>query len=117
MADIWKHTLKTMGFDSIQIFENAHGVMEELETELPAIILMDINLRGSISGLELTALLTEKYPSIKILMVTIHNETSYIEKAISAGASGYITKNSSIAQFKSSLEAILEGGTSFPTLP
>lgn len=106
-----------MGFGSIQIFENAHGVMETVASQLPAIILMDINLRGSISGLELTALLTEKYPSIKILMVTIHNETSYIEKAIAAGASGYITKNSSISQFKTSLETILSGGTSFPTLP
>jgi len=65
----------------------------ELASKLsPDIVFMDIKMPG-IKGIEATRLLCEKHPEIKIIMLTVYDDTSYITQAIEAGASAYVLKN------------------------
>ena len=113
IADIWKRTLEKEGFEVIKVFEHAENIEDEIIYDQPDIILMDINLRGAKTGLDLTLSLLDRDPSLKILMLTIHNETSYVQKAINAGARGYVTKNASIVELKNAINAISGGGNYF----
>lgn len=109
IADIWQATLVEEGFDFIEVIRNADEVEEKVLNISPDIILMDINLPGKKNGLELTDHLLQKDPSLKILILTIHTEPTYIHRALYSGAKGYVTKNSSLSELKIAINEILNG--------
>jgi DNA-binding NarL/FixJ family response regulator len=109
IADIWQATLVEEGFDFIEVIRNADEVEEKVLNISPDIILMDINLPGKKNGLELTDHLLQKDPSLKILILTIHTEPTYIHRALHSGAKGYVTKNSSLSELKIAINEILNG--------
>jgi len=65
--------------------------IEQLET-LPDIALIDMNM-PEMNGVELNAALRVKYPSIKVIVLSVHGEERYMSKMIEAGACGYLKKN------------------------
>ncbi len=73
------------------------------------IILMDIRM-PIMDGCLATKLIKEKYPQIKILILTTFKDEDYIEEAIRNGASGYLLKNSSPQLIYTSLKTTYNGG-------
>jgi DNA-binding NarL/FixJ family response regulator len=59
----------------------------------PDIVLMDIAM-PEMNGLEATRLIKEKFPDVKVLILTQHDNREYIEPLLQAGASGYVLKRS-----------------------
>jgi len=111
IADIWRTVLMEEGFEEIVIVRHADEVVDKVVSFSPDIILMDINLPGSKNGLELAEELLKLDKTYKIMILTIHTEPSYIQKAMSIGAMGYVTKNSSIVELKTAINSILDGKT------
>lgn len=72
------------------------------------VILMDINMNG-MDGLECTQQVLKKYPTINILALTMLSEALHIKKMVSAGAKGYILKNSSENDIKNALMLVNSG--------
>lgn len=66
------------------------------------VVLMDVNM-PKVTGIEATELIKEKFPNIKIVALTMHDDISIITKMIKAGASGYLLKRT---QMNEVLEAI-----------
>lgn len=62
------------------------------EQWMPDLILMDIQMPG-IGGLEATKRLKEKFPSIKVVMVTVSDDIANLFDALKKGAQGYLLKN------------------------
>ncbi len=62
-----------------------------LETHDTDIIFMDIKMPG-INGIETTRLVCQKYPHVKVVMLTIYEDDQYVTSAIQAGAKGYVLK-------------------------
>lgn len=77
--------------------------------DLPDVILMDIGLPG-MSGIEGVREIKAMAPSIEVVILTIFEDNQKIFEAISAGASGYLHKSSSLDVIVDSLESILAGG-------
>ncbi len=73
------------------------------------LILMDIEMPG-MDGIELTQIINDKYPHIKILMLTVFDNSESIFKAIKAGASGYLLKDTSADELWKSIKETLSGG-------
>lgn len=74
----------------------------------PDLIVVDVTLSEG-NGLELTKDLVALDPQAKILMCSIHDETLYAERALRAGAKGYISKNAEPDILISAMRRILEG--------
>jgi putative two-component system response regulator len=71
---------------------SAQEAMRALETEDVALVLSDINMPGSISGLELIDALRERRPSLPIVLVTGSVDEASLQEALDRGAAGFITK-------------------------
>ena len=73
------------------------------------VLLMDISMPG-MDGVELCAVMKEKYPGIMILGLSTFNQGLYIKKMVENGASGYILKNTSPARLLEFIKETYEGG-------
>jgi DNA-binding NarL/FixJ family response regulator len=76
------------------------------------VVLMDISMPG-MDGVELCALMKEKYPGIMILGLSSFNQGLYIKKMMQNGASGYILKNSSKEELITAIHTVNDGGIFF----
>ena len=75
------------------------------ELWMPDLILMDITMPG-IGGLEATKRVKDKYPYVKIVMVTVSDDITHLFEALKKGAQGYLLKNLSPAAWHEYLRAI-----------
>jgi DNA-binding NarL/FixJ family response regulator len=75
----------------------------------PEIVLMDIQL-PNISGIECTARLKQLLPAVRILMVTVYEDTDRIFKALRAGACGYLLKCCTPEELTSAIREVRQGG-------
>ncbi len=71
--------------------ENAEHVLELIENKQVDLAIIDISLNDT-DGIELTQKVKLRYPHLPVLILTMHNEAIYAEKAFRAGAAGYIKK-------------------------
>lgn len=100
-------------FDLFKVkFHAVHG--EDLITKLEAnanvdVILMDIQM-PVMDGITATQIIAQKYPHVKIIMLTVVDNEQSIYEAIKNGATGYLVKESSPQQIYDSINEILKGG-------
>ncbi|MEZ4999175.1 MAG: response regulator transcription factor [Bacteroidales bacterium] len=83
-----------------------------LKSVTPDIIITDISM-ADISGIEITRYITEKYPSVKVLILSMHKNEEFITKSISAGADGYLPKDTSMKELLEAIYVISQGGNYF----
>ncbi|WP_240744699.1 response regulator transcription factor [Desulforhopalus sp. IMCC35007] len=81
------------------------GLLEEFDVDL---IILDISM-PDIGGMEAIGLVKEKYPWIKILMLTMHKNKQYFYNAMAAGADGYLMKDDSDDELLIAIEKVLAG--------
>ncbi len=74
----------------------------------PDVVLMDLTMPG-IGGLEATGRIKDESPGIKVLVLTMHDDPSYLRQLLKAGASGYIVKKSADADLLSAIRAAHRG--------
>lgn len=86
------------------IAEANNGVecMEQLLSIHPDILLLDINM-PVMNGIEVLQEIKKKSISVKILVLTVHNEVEYLLKAVDIGVDGYIMKDAESAELKKPL--------------
>ena len=72
------------------------------------IAIIDLSLPG-VNGIELIKRLRSLDPQLKVLVVSAHDEALYAERALRAGAQGYLMKHESARQFVTAVRTVLEG--------
>ncbi len=82
------------------------------EANRPDLVLMDVGMAG-MSGIELAAHFHERFPAIRVLMLSMHDNIEYVTQAVRAGASGYVLKDSPAAEIIHAIDAVLAGKTFF----
>ncbi|MEM6686121.1 MAG: response regulator transcription factor [Bacteroidota bacterium] len=99
-----KHThIKVVG-------EAEHGeeAIQLLETHTIDIAVLDINM-PDMNGVSTAKVILEKFPDVKILMLTMHDEGTFIKELIDMGVLGYILKNRGKEEFVEAIETIYKG--------
>ena len=92
--------------------KNAQSCLGFFVNNMADVILMDISMPG-MDGVELCALMKEKYPGIFILGLSTFNQGLYIKKMMENGASGYILKNSSKEELIKAIHTVNDGDIFF----
>jgi len=87
---------------------NGEDLLKLLLAKTPKVILMDIRM-PVMDGIEATKLVKEKYPHIKIIILTTFNEDEYIFDVLKNGADGYILKDSASKEIIDSIKTACEG--------
>ncbi|MGH2647450.1 MAG: response regulator [Ginsengibacter sp.] len=87
---------------------NAQSCLGFFVNNTADIVLMDISMPG-MDGVELCAVMKEKYPGVFILGLSTFNQGLYIKKMIEKGASGYILKNTSKEELVKAIHVVYEG--------
>lgn len=97
--------LVEMGFHVVGITDNGKDAFDLALSERPDVILMDIVLKGNISGIEATELIRPQLPDCKIIYVTAHTDEATHEKILKTRHSGFLYKPVESFQVKSAIEA------------
>jgi len=83
---------------------------ERIRSERPDVAIVDLAL-GQASGLDLLKRLNDALPQIHVLMLSMHDEMLYAERALAAGASGYIMKHEAMENLISAIRCVARGKT------
>ncbi len=89
---------------------NGIDLLSVLKQQQADLIILDISM-PDMNGLEAVAKIKEKFPEVKILIVTMHGNNQYFYHAISAGVHGYLMKEDSDAELLKAITIIRSGKT------
>ena len=81
---------------------NGDEAIEMAESLAPDVVFMDLHMPGR-NGIEATAYLTQRWPEMKVLVLTVSEEAGDLYQALSVGARGYVLKISSPAEILDAL--------------
>lgn len=88
--------------------ESAPTAISAVASAKPDLVIADINLKNS-SGIELIKNLKESHPDIPVLVLSMHDESLYAERAFRAGAHGYVNKRETAQKMIQAIRRVLEG--------
>jgi len=87
---------------------NTTELLEFLEKNECDVLVMDISMPGQ-NGLEALEILRPRYPTVKVLFLSMHAEEHYAMRALKGGASGYLTKESAPDELIKAIRRIYDG--------
>ena len=96
----------------IEVAGAASGVQEALKSAAacrPDVVLMDIRMPG-MDGVEGARLFKERWPQMKVVVLTTFDDDEYVFGALKNGASGYLLKGSSVSELSRAIQIVHEGG-------
>jgi DNA-binding NarL/FixJ family response regulator len=87
--------------------ESAHKTFETIQTAAPDLAIVDISLTGP-SGIEVVKGLKSRFPKLRMLMLSMHDEVLYAERALRAGAKGYVMKQAPTEHLLAAVRRVLK---------
>lgn len=101
-----KQLLDDTGF--VQVVAQAgeySEIMKAMTSNTVDLAILDISMPGK-NGVDIVKILKDKYPALKILMLSMHPEDQYAVRCLKAGASGYLTKNTAPEKLVDAIQVI-----------
>jgi DNA-binding NarL/FixJ family response regulator len=102
-----------IGLPNVKIVGEAENGLEAIkcvgETD-PDLLLIDLTMPG-MNGIEAIGEVKARYPSVKILVLTVHAEEEFVDACLRAGVNGYVVKDASQESFLTAVSNVLEGHT------
>jgi DNA-binding NarL/FixJ family response regulator len=89
---------------------NGREALEQLEQHQPDVLLTDLSM-PEVSGIELISKVKSKYPAIRILVLSMHDDRETIAEIMMAEAEGYVLKNTGKKELMNAIDRLMEGGT------
>lgn len=101
--------LQLDGVTTIAEANNSQEAHQHLSEELFDILLLDISLPDK-NGLEILQSVKHKWPSVNVLMLSMHPQEQYAVRALKLGASGYLTKDTAADELLAAVSKVSSGG-------
>ena len=99
-------------FEIVGTASDSMGLLKKLEGIKPDIILLDIKMQ-KMSGIEVTRIVNEKMPWIKIISLSAYNHSFFIKEMLKNGAKGFLSKNCTVQELFEGIKSVFNGRTYF----
>src|SRR5262245_15826299 len=97
--------LLTPDFDLVGTAADGREVLTAAESLQPDIILLDISM-PNLNGIEAARLLSHSHPDIKLIILSMHSDASFLKAAFEAGVSGYLLKASAPTELVTAIKIV-----------
>jgi DNA-binding NarL/FixJ family response regulator len=81
-------------------------VLELVKTQLPDVVVMDIAMPG-LNGLEAAERMAQEFPTVRVVILSMHHNEEYVWRALKAGVAGYLLKKAATAELETALQHIM----------
>lgn len=98
------------GFTLVSQYQDGQEAFDCIPNDQPDVVLSDINLPG-MNGVEVVRGLKLKHPKIQFVMITVYEDSNRIFRALEAGATGYLMKQTPREKLLSSIQEVYDGGS------
>lgn len=89
--------------------ESSPAALEAMRRTPVDLAIVDIGLHGSTNGIELTKSIKAEHPKVPVLVLSMHDESLYADRALRAGASGYLMKREALDSVIAAVRTVLAG--------
>ncbi len=93
--------------------EDGQGALALAEQLQPDILLADINMPGP-DGIEVTRILRQKLPSVRVLVLTMYDDRATLREVMAAGAGGYVPKRMAVEELVKAVRTVAAGESYWP---
>ena len=98
------------GLETVGEAGGAAEALARLADARPDLVLMDVGMKD-VNGIDLTRQLLERAPALRVLMLSMYDNPEYVQRAMQAGACGYVLKDAPAEEIVAAIEAVAAGGT------
>ena len=110
LRDTYEQLIKGFeDFDVVNKYSNCEEAIKRINKDDPDLILIDLSLPG-MNGIEGTTRIKKLKPKVKVLVITVHDDSEHVFDALCAGAIGYITKDLTQNTLIFAIRQVLDGG-------
>ena len=92
----------------IGVAENGEHAVKQVESLHPDVVLMDMEMPG-MNGMEATKLICQRFPDVKILVLSTFDTQEYVSRSLSAGAMGYLLKGTPAKELTDAIRSVHRG--------
>lgn len=96
-------------FSVVNVYGDAESALKHLSSDAPDLILLDLNLPG-INGVAAISKIKKINSRIRVLVVTVHDDSTHVFDALCAGAIGYLTKDADHLEILNAVTQVFNGG-------
>lgn len=96
-------------FEICGFADSASAALAMVDKTEPDLVIIDISLKGGVSGIELIKGVRGRYPELKMLVLSMHEESIYAERVIRAGARGYVKKEEMSDEITIAIKSVMKG--------
>jgi DNA-binding NarL/FixJ family response regulator len=89
--------------------ENGQELLEKIESSNAQVVLMDLRMPG-MDGIETTKVLAEKFPDVKVLVLTMYEDERFVYHLMENGANGYLLKNAEPQEIRKAIQEVVSKG-------
>ena len=100
-------------YDDIEVVAtlgSGEEAVKAVPTLAPDVVLLDLNMRG-MGGLSATEAILDSHPSVRVLILSMHDSPQHIGAALDHGAAGYVLKDVPTEEIRTAIDAVLAGDT------
>ncbi|TFB24389.1 response regulator transcription factor [Filobacillus milosensis] len=98
------------GFEVVAEGSDGSDAVNIVEETNPDIVIMDINM-PNINGVEATRKLIDRFDELKVIILSIHDDESYVTHALKSGALGYMLKEMDTDELVNAIKIVSDGGS------
>lgn len=89
--------------------ENGQELLDRLDSSGAQVVLMDLRMPG-MDGIETTKIITERFPDIKVLVLTMYEDERFVYHLMENGANGYLLKNAEPQEIRKAIQEVMGKG-------
>ncbi len=98
------------GVEVVAEARNGREAVDLANSANPDVILMDIGMK-ELNGIEAAAIIARDYPSVRVIILSMHDTQDFVSEALKAGAAGYVLKDAAPLELEFALQAVAGGET------